>query len=412
MIKKNSFRCLLSLGLVSTSSFAQETATVLPQSIFRGRVVSIFAPSISDQFNQNGKKEALAAAYDGLEVKMADLALVDSNVEGLKTALEGNGLGALIPMLDSTLAVSAKINVQQYTTAFEYGLTKKLSLGVIVPVVKMEATSSFAATNQHALAKQIIDGSAANGSPLEDGVDSYIASTTLDGLGYTAPATTSFTGLGDIEIGGKYQFLNTGKMIMAFQAGARLPTATHQASQSNIFDRSSGDKQLDLAAQWMGEYRVNSNLFFGSSAKYTVQTADTQDRFVKASATDFLADLNNPALRDTNIKRDLGDIVDAEVSVNYEFGDDAYKTWGVYEYSAQGTDKYTGTKSLDYASLGTNTNTVSHRLSLGMGYSTIPAFARNKFPVPMEIKASYSFPVSGKNITNSQYSRLDLIAYF
>lgn len=419
MIKKLSYAGVVIFGALPLVAQAQETASVLPQSIFRGRVVTVFAPGVNNQFNADGNKESLTAAYDGLVIKPADVAAAAALKAGLDQV--GQALGAdLTSMLDTTFDVKAELNVQQFTTAFEYGLTRKLSLGVIVPVVKMESTASFTRSNSEAEAIATINGvpdgsfpgGAGGKAQLVGGINEWSRMTSADGLGYTDTGSSTFTALGDIEIGGKYQFFNNGKASMAFQAGARLPTATHRANQKNIFDRSSGDGQLDLAAQWMGEYRVNSNLYFGSSAKLTAQLADKEDRYVKASSADLLADLTNADLRDTNVTRNLGDVVDAEASVNYEFGADSFKTWTVYEFSAQTKDKYKGTKGLDYASIGTNTDSISHRLAVGLGYSTIPAFARKKFPVPMEIKASYSFPMAGKNITNAKFSRLDLIAYF
>lgn len=384
------------------SAFAQESAAVLPLRIVRGRLVTVYAPGVVEQYNNSGTKESLVAAYDGKVIDATKAA------PALVGGLHAFGKDALIPLLNSTYAASASINVQQYITAFEYGITPQLSLGVIVPVVKYQANASITATNGYDAVKTGVAGN----SMLEPGVNEYIRQTTLGGLGYQQPGNFAVTALGDVEVGGKYQFYKANQGVMAFQTGLRLPTATHKADQSNLFDRDIGDGQLDLAAQWMGEYHLNPNLFIGASTKLTWQMADSVDRYVRATEGDLLPDLSKAEYRDQNIQRDLGDVFNGELSANYEFGDHQYKTWGIYEYEAQAQDSYSGTKGLAYHSLETGTNSISHRVVAGFGFTTIPMFARKKFSVPMDIKLSYSFPVAGKNITNAKYSRLDVMVYF
>jgi len=392
--------------VVASASFAQESATVLPQKIVRGRVVTIFAPGVTEQYNNNGTKESLVAAYNGKQINLADAA------PALAGALTTYGAGAVVPLLNSTFSASANINVQQYITAFEYGLTPKLSLGVIVPVVKFESNASVTASNGYAQAQAAIDSSALNGSDVETGMTEYMRQTTLSGLGYSEPGKTNFTALGDIELGGKYQFYKTEKLLMSWQAGTRMPTTTHTATQANLFDRDIADGQWDLAAQWMGDYFLNSNLFVSGSAKLTWQLADKVDRYVRANKSDLLPDLTNTSLRDSNISRDLGEVFDGEVSANYQFGDKQFKTWGIYQYQAQAQDVYRGTKNLSYSSLETGTNSISHRVVAGFGFTTIPMFQKKQFAIPMDFKLSYSFPVAGKNVSNSKYSRMDVVAYF
>ena len=399
---------VISFAILSVSAGAQETASVLPKSIFRGRIVSVFAPNVSEQFNDQGEKESLASAFDGKEVKFSAYA-----PPALQAAVAGlpGGLNTTLPqLLDASYQVSAKYNVQQYVTALEYGISSRFSIGVIVPVVHIQAQASLSSENGHDQARAILENPAL--ASLKPYIDAYLQKSTLDGLGYQTPTDFSMTGVGDIEVGGKYQFYKSDDLAMALQAGVRLPTASHRPDQRNLFDLGSGDGQTDVAVQWMGDYHLNSNLYFGGSTRLTWQLADTEDRHIRRYSWELLPDLNDDSRRDSYLRRDLGETLDAEVSVNYEFSNDQFKVWTAYQYQLQAQDSYSGTKRLDYASLEKNTNSILNRYTLGFGYTTIPAFRRKKIAVPMDLKISYSAPFASQNVTNSKYGRFDLLVYF
>jgi hypothetical protein len=240
------------------------------------------------------------------------------------------------------------------------------------------------------------------------------AQTFVDGTftanGYDVPKDFNYAGLGDVEIGAKYQYLNAANFRGTCLAGFRAPTSTHKADRKNILDRSTGDGQWDLATECANEFDPLKTVTLGVAARYTLQLPNSQDEALLANGQSGLPNLTNP---DTiqRVRRDLGDSLEGEASAKINI-DAAWSATGIMGLAYKLADTYTGPSGYQVSSLGNDTESAEWRFELGVGYSTIPDFAAKRFPIPMEVKLAYNTITGGYNTPRSAYSRMDLIVYF
>jgi hypothetical protein len=414
----HSYRALTVLSLlgVSLSAQAQKSATVLPAKIFRVRAVGITANPVVSTLNTNGDSQSLVSALERT-LTTKEIAKSDPNLQALYDGLNQfeSGLGDSLMTVD--LLPAAQINARQAVFAVEYGVTSRLSLGVIVPSSQMSVKASFKAqvNTQTAMVAERTQGVA----PLDAYVAQFAANTPTaqtftDGVftanGYKTPQNFNYSGLGDVEIGAKYQYLSAETFRGTCLGGVRAPTATHQADRTNILDRSTGDGQWDLALECANEWDALKTLTLGAASRYTLQLPNSQDQAVLKDGQSGLPNLTDPTSVQ-NLRRDLGDTLDAELSAKVNVGP-AWHVSGVGSLSLKTEDRYKGPAGFQIAELSKDTDSAEARFELGVGYSTIPAFAAKKFPVPMEVKLAYNTITSGYNTPRSAYSRMDLIVYF
>jgi len=400
---------------------AQESATVLPKGIWRARAVSVFSLPVKDSFNNDGAKVELLNKMNA-SIPAKTQAAQNPQLMNLYTKLNQVESGLGDKLFQTELFANGTLNFQRYTTALEYGVTDRFSLGVIVPVVRLKL-EGVRATIVHSQADDITKKLEASGSgmyqPLIDGVEQF--STSIPTAAYYEKALftdkgyniqgINYLALGDIEVGGVYNFLKSTSFKSSFKSGFRLPTANHVAIYSNPLDKSSGDKQLDFAVQNILNYDVTSNTTLATSLKYTWQLKDKRYQPVPVFGQVGLTDLNG----DTNwdqVTRDLGDMFDAELSLTQYFQERSIFAYSFYAYTLKEKDTFKGSKSLDFASLSLETEQVSHKYEIGLGYSTIPAFRAKRFAVPLEFKVAFNGSLSGKNTPDAAYTRFDAIVYF
>jgi hypothetical protein len=414
----HSYRALTVLSLLGASltAHAQKSATVLPAKIFRVRAVGISANPVISTLNASGDSQSLVSALERT-LTTKEIAKKDPNLQALYDGLNQfeSGLGDSLMTVD--LLPQAQIDARQAVFAVEYGITSRLSLGVIVPSSQIKVTAGFNAqvNTQTAMVAERTQGVA----PLDAYVAQFAANTPTaqtftDGIfadnGYKTPQSFNYSGLGDVEIGAKYQYLNAGTFRGTCLGGVRAPTATHQADRTNILDRSTGDGQWDLALECANEWDALKTLTLGAASRYTVQLPDSQDKALLKDGQSGLPNLKDPTTIQ-NVRRDLGDTLDAEVSAKVNV-DSAWHVSGVGSLSLKTVDRFKGPSGFQIKELSQDTDSAEARFELGVGYSTIPAFAAKKFAVPMEVKLAYNTITGGYNTPRSAYSRMDLIVYF
>lgn len=421
-MRMNKLWAFLSAGLLclSNAAFAQEDAAVLPKGIFRVRGVGVATGTITQAYNNDGNRESLMHALNGQVVSTAKLASQNSQLAQLYRALNDLEPGLGDSLFQSTLQAKTEVAAHQYVFAAEYGLTSKLSLGLIVPTVDMSfSNTSFSATNQNNVAAIAARTKGLSGTTA--GVNSFASqmpttatyeAAVFTSKGYQTPHDFQFRSLGDIEMGVKYQFVNidSGHFMMATKTGFRLPTTSHLKDYRNPLDRDAGDHQLDFASSIISQYAFDPHFSITGSAQYTHQFGDKRDMYVNAPGEDGLPTLDD-AHRD-QVQRKLGEKIDTELSASYGIADRQFTLYSAWQFNAKAQDMYSGSKGLNYAALQTDTRELAHRAEFGLGYSTIPLFQRKKFAVPLQAKVAYNTTLAGVNVSDAKYLRLDMIVYF
>ncbi len=229
--------------------------------------------------------------------------------------------------------------------------------------------------------------------------------------GYDAPRDYDKTQLGDLELGGKYNFYKTDYLHSTVLLGASVPTGA-KSDMRNVFDKGNSKETFGLAGQFFQELNPTKNLTFGGAAKLSVFLPDTRERAVPRNEFDSLPSLQPAAGQVQQVRRQRGSQVDTELSADLKFGGDTWEVWSAYQFSQKAADRYSGSGNLNYDGLAKNSEWNMTSGELGLGYSTIPAFRKKAFKVPLEVTLLYSKALSGKNTPLSSYARVDMMVYF
>lgn len=151
--------------------------------------------------------------------------------------------------------------------AVEYGVTNRIAVGVYVPIVRVNARPYFQVDS--------------TGKPVADSavqhLDSLLQDTTyaFDPLIETERRLRYFPG--DIELSGKYRFLETHVTALSAAVVLRLPTG-HQDSPNNLFDISTGDHQTDIELQLAQEVTLFDHLWLNGMIRLARQEPGTRAR--------------------------------------------------------------------------------------------------------------------------------------
>ncbi len=219
-------------------------------------------------------------------------------------------------------------------------------------------------------------------------------------------------GLGDVEIGVKYQFLNTlgietEKRIappsrIAFRSAGtvvlRLGTGKTD-SPDNFIDIGTGNGQTDIELRSQSDVILGKHLWGSFVARYAFQLPDYQEMRIAPSDKPLA-----PVYRRQRVKRDLGDFYELEVTPRFVIND-YFGISGQYMYRHKYEDRYTGVFAvkntlredviLNAAQLNDETGATEHRFGGGIAFSTLAAFTKGKAKIPFEISYQHMEDVAG-----------------
>jgi hypothetical protein len=393
-----------------------DTSEVLPKGIFYFDTTYYHYFDITERYNPDGDTEDIDIDYN--------------------TSLDSTVFPALAP-LDPLVGGNASIgrSVVDFTWKYDwfefklaYGITDKLSVGVLIPYnhtkneVKANIDTSTANVGKNPLYgtpedpfKSPIIPLAMGGVPFnkEDTID--LLGNGLDvnkdgvvdvpGFGYKRFGSWSDTMLGDIEVGAKYQFYNKGNWALSGLVGLRLPTGEVD-DPDDLVDIKPGDGQADILLRLFADYTGIKNLLLATTLYYDIQLPDKQKLRV-------LDDVNFPlTVNKETVDRDLGDAFELRILGNYSLSK-AVSAGLEYRFTTKATDSIDGDKGYCYSCMEEETDYTSHMILASLGYSTMQMYMDKKFKVPLNASITYRNRFAGtNNVTKSQYISLDLGVYF
>jgi hypothetical protein len=242
------------------------------------------------------------------------------------------------------------------------------------------------------------------------GLDDFsrILTDSIFGLQALPFRTTTQTSVGDIEVGAKFQLFNTVRRdtLGRYGGGVRAALAavfragTGRADDPDDFaDIPSGDGQHDVEARTYWDLRFGRHAGLGLVGRYTWQLPDREIARVAAPHQIFV-----PYWRRREVERDLGDIVDAEITPRVALGD-FFSVMAQYRVRRKAEDRHSGQFSatdelgepvtLDASVLDLETEQREDRLTIGLGYSTLASAARGRSRIPLEIVIQYGESIRG-----------------
>ncbi len=401
--------------LFAQSVLAQKSANVLPHKIWRVRWVGVRTGSLTESLNEDGTSSHLMSALEK-SLTAKDMAALNPEFNQLYSALNTfeSGLGDSLLLAD--FYPSSEMIATKNTVAAEYGLTSKVSLGIIIPITHMNVKASFNADVQNNVSE--IQAKVAGNNGLSDGLTTFsarmpntesFANDVFVANGYSVPGDFSWTGLGDIELGAKVQLIKNSKFKATSLTGFRMPTTTHHPELSNLLDSSSGDGQWDLAFEIATEYMPINNVVFSAATRYTSQLPNSQKNALLKTGQSGLPNLTDSDTVQT-VKRNLGDQLETEIGASYQMG--RFIVNAAYENSIKNSDSYSVPEGFRSDNLEDGTDAVQNRYALGVKYTTVAAYVAKKSAIPYEAQITYNDIFSGRNVTRAAYTRLDLIFFF
>jgi hypothetical protein len=220
--------------------------------------------------------------------------------------------------------------------------------------------------------------------------------------------TRTRTTVGDIELGAKLQLVNTVRRDTLGRYGGGVRAAvggifrlgTGRADDPDDFaDIPSGDGQNDVEARTYWDFLFGRHVALGVVGRYVWQLPDREIARIIEPHRVFAA-----YWRRHEVERDLGDVIDAEITPRISLGD-FFSFIAQYRIRRKAEDRHTGRfnvvddagepVTLDASILDLETEQREDRVSIGLGYSTLASAARGRARIPLEIVMQYGESIRG-----------------
>jgi len=387
-------------------SYADD-ASVLPKGIFKTKMKGKFYFNVDEKYGAGGGTEGVADDYNTPlnSSVFPDLSLVEA----------GFGLPPGFANIGSSV-IDFDFDFNLYEFDFFYGLTDRLSIGIHIPYwdVKNNVDARVDNTNATVGANPFLGqpGDPFGGAPLIPVALGGVPLTTdqvqnllVEQFGYKRVDSWSGSGLSDIEIGARYQYLKTKNWRLSFTGIVRLPTG-EEDDPDDLMDYALGKGAYALLFNFNQDYIGIKNLVINTTFRYELYLPDEETLRI-------LYDVDKPITPyKEKVDRDYGDIIELEVSGTYEFVP-GWKFSLLYKYGFAFENDIDGDLGYDYSSLEDETDYSEHEGIIGLSYSTIELYKQKKFAVPLTASISYRNRFAGSNnILKSQYISLGLQVFF
>ena len=391
-IVAGSILCLL-LVVGAVSNLWAESAEVLPKGIFRGDIEYSYYFPIDERFDPDGHVEDVATDYN---------TSMNSNLFPALQLLEaGFGLPAGSASLGDSV-VDFKYNVDELNIKLYYGLTDKLSIGTKIPYwwykndVNAEVSTANATIGFNPNYGQPGDPFGVPLIPVQFGgvkndalATELVQNTLVQDYGYERVQSWSDHGIGDIEVGARYQFLNTDSWRLAFTGAVRLPTGEVN-DPDNLVDLNFGSGAWALLFRSNNDYTGFKNIILDATFEYDLVLPASEELRVPD-------DVNNPITANKeNVDRNIGDVFKLKLTGAYALPK-GFGFYLFYSYAFKLKDSVSGNQGYAYESLEDETDWSYQEYKIGLSYSTIPLFQEKKFPVPLVIGIEYEDVFAGTN---------------
>lgn len=404
---------VVALILLGGCFSSADDAKVLPRGVFRTTMDGRFYWPVDKKYDPDGHLEDLAADFNQRTL--------DSQAFPSLTLVEnGFGMAPGSANIGRSL-VSFEYKFTDLFLSLSYGVTDRLTVGFTLPYYwqknKVRATldASSATVGKNPTLNTIAPLSVPGTIPLttKDAMDllgpglDINADGVIDvaGFGFKKFNTWSEKGIGDLEVGARYQYFENDKWKLAFTGGVRFPTGQLDDPDS-LVDLDFGSGAYALLFRFNHDYSVTKNLVLNGTVEY--------DLILPQRATLRIPDdVNVPLTANRErVKRNIGDIVALKLSAEYTFAKGLSASL-LYHFEAKMEDNVKGGLGFNYRSVEEETDARSHVYVIGLSYSTIPLFQEKKFPLPLCLTVAYRDRFAGKNnVLNTQYLHVGLQMFF
>jgi hypothetical protein len=406
---KTKLLTILALGMLPIGGLMAASYDTLPKNVNTVVFKQVIASKIQSEFNETGENETLNLKEEFTSSRLEDISSV------IKTYFEE--LRAISPdayknfsLGEFSANVAADVNAQGI--GYGFGITDRLTVYGSLPIYHIQTEIKFRQTKASNLAS--VQATIRNASPdsalgkfvkdltlqLPNTNEELLQSLVTNYYGYKPIGKWEKDALGDAEIGFIYRLTDFSDRGVAVSAGAVLPTGSADDPDS-LQDVSTGDGQYDTFVEVAsGISFLDSSLQFDVKGRYTYQ-------FESQKEVRWIEDANLPlAKTKRTVNQKLGDKIDASLTATY------YPTYWMnlsssYMMGSTGQTNYYDITDPDVKkALEADTSSSSQWLKIGIGFSTVEAYKRKKFDVPVDIGISAQRLLNAKN--TASYDRIDL----
>ena len=314
-----------------------------------------------------------------------------------------------------THKMEANASVEVNVFAFGYGITDRVMAYVGVPIYDARVNLKYTKeknSSQKEVAETLQNMYGDNwaqtlGNVVEKvyGIDGgTIQSGVTNALGYEELGDWQAKGLGDIELGLMYNFVNKDDYGFLATFGAVAPTG-YVDDPDILQDMGFGDGQWDAFVELGGGYIIDKNLVFNSWTRYTYQFESEKELRVPYNQDISISD------QKANFYQKLGNKTDIGLSADIYLSD-WFKFIPTFLYSHTDATKYYSADDTANQILGQNTESYSQSLKLQGQLSSVRLFAQNKFVAPGLINFAYQTMLEGKNTPKVDLIEVEFRMYF
>ena len=408
------FLIIIPAGTVSAQVGPGDDAVVLPKGYFRMMFDGQFYIPFSNRYNNSGDSVPMGQPFSIPLNSQAFPALAALNPFVGGNATLGNS------------QVDIKRHLQQYLFQPTYGVTDRFTIGMNIQYVSVrnEVTANVDSSNAtvgFATVPNPFGAIAPLTGPFAVPGTTRATTQNIQNLlktqfGLAPIQTFNAEGIGDLEIGGRYQYFRSDNFRAAFTGGARIPTGRtddpnnlvdvgwgtgayavlFQFNQDLMFQKDGLGKRLGFPAP--GELLINTTI------RYDLNLPNTQQ-----------ARVCNPNLicnNLDNVRRDLGDVLAVDVSAKVGVLYDGLMFVPRFWYSYKWKDQFSGDKNLPYGDLAIDTQRTEYIYFLSLLYSTVPLVGQGKFWLPASLSVTYRDRFAGTNAVDSRYIGVNAQFYF
>jgi len=403
------------LLFVPYSSAIADNAVVLPKGFFYFQFEDRYYLPTDQRYNSNGDLVSLGTDFS----------------RNLNSQLFP-ALAPLNPLVGGNASFgSSEVNITQHYNQFRpllaYGLTDRLTLGVIIPYIwasndvnaSINTSTANVGFNQLAISPANPLGVVPLAAPIPgtrratvQDINNLLASQ----FGIKPVQSWSGSGIGDIEFGGRYQYYRSEYWRLAFTGIAVAPTGK-QDDPDNLVDIPLGDGNWAARFQFQQDFvyqpeGLSKRLGFPGAGNFYINTFFEYLYNSPDSRVVRVCSPRQPVCNQKDeVTRKAGDIFEGQVMGYVGVYKGVILSGGV-DYTHQLKSSYSGSRGLNYGDLAIDSEHWFWDYMVGLTYTTVPMFIQKEFPLPLSAVVQWRDRFEGTNVIRNRWLSFFLTAYF
>lgn len=387
----------------------QINGEVLPQGLWMAAYDSSQSSTITSQFNGYGDDVSFLKDMTKT-LKVADLLenVDDPNERALARAAFGaNGLTS--SDIAGEVRNDLKLQYSAKTFVLGYGLTKDFTLFFAAPSVRIESTIDshidYSKSVKAMIASLKEQGQITRAEEIET-KGKNVLEQQFEKYNYDADYISSWEGVPNFYLMGRWAPAPLRERHLSFETTLILPNE-HDRYQNQFMPIQLFEESFSAITTVYYSHELLNRLTFSAFTSYQVRTRFHKDvRVPEESDSPFSDDKENVSVK-------FGD----EWSTGFQFSY-LISNWATpftsLTYRQKSSDDYAGEKyaASRYTFLETATSQNMSIVTAGLSLNSVDAFLKSKFLIPMQLTASYSDVLSGKNVFSSEVFALNLMVFY